>query len=451
MKKIYISGLGVILTLAAASQTGVIGKNSVLVVEKTCAAIQSTIDASATGTRIFLTDGDYMCNSNLTTRGKSIKLSGDKATRLVAQGAIGGLIYDYQSASSSIDISNITFDVNNVSNVSGISTGIVQNITLKNVKVVNCKDIWCIKIGDLGGKSEVTILNSTIGTSTNSTYEALLLMNAQNCIVRNNTFTNLTQAPAAFGLYVGSTNCIIRNNYFTHNTIRDFYSSGADHFLYDSNVSVASTSAIVSAHGVQIFNTKNAIFSNNRMTGQNDGSSAGGGFLIYDYAVGLDGHDTSAWATTSDITIKNNIINKSYVGISMNSVAGDDKHYDKPRITITGNTIIDPLWKAIDIGAGNVAQNMTDIEISYNKVQGVTKVFDAGNFTINGMSTSSIRNVVIKGNTGLKSSAGGSSSCVYVRGASNVTITANNCTGVNKGSYSPIQIDASTTANIIIN
>jgi hypothetical protein len=451
MKKVYSIALGAIISLTIVNQYGIAGKYSTTVTEKTCTAIQNAINNAATGTTINLVSGDYICTSNINTKGKSTDIVGSTSTKLIAQGNIGGLIYDYSSASGTIKVSNITFDVNNQSSVSGISTGPAQKIILNNIKVINCKNIWCVKVGEIGPVSEFTMTNSTIGTSTNSTYESVLAVNVKNCLIKNNTFNNLTQAPAALALYVYSKNCVIKNNYFTDNTIRDFYSSGADHFLYDSNISTPKATTTITAHGVQIFNTTFATFSNNVMTGQNNGSDAGGGFLIYDWAVALDGHPIEQWATTTDITIINNKIIKSYVGVSMNCVSGGDKHYEKRNIVIKNNTIVDPLWKAIDIGCPNQAGKMTNIEITGNIATGTTRVFDGGNFSVTGQASSSISGVIIKKNTGLRSSAGGDSSCIYLSGVSNVTITGNNCTGVNKGSFAPIQVNANTTANIIIN
>lgn len=426
-------------------------RKQAIVIGSTCKDIQNTIHNSEAGTTVYL-NGEYTCDTKLQFNGKAIKLTGTKGTKLVAQGQIGGLIYDF-IPNSSVEITNIIFDVNSQSNVTGISLGAGVNVALKNITVTNCLDIWCIRTGELGAYGSLLMDNVTVSSSTNSTYEAVLVMNARYCLIQNNTFTNLTQSPASLALYVGTTQCVVRNNNYVNNTIRDFYSSGADSFIYDGNVTTPASSSPITARGVQIFNTKRAIFSNNTITGQNDGQSASGGFIIYDYNVGLDGHNTGQWATSSDIYIINNTINKSYSAVSIKSMYGDDKHYEKRNIVIKGNKIIDPLWKAIDIGAGDKYQDMANIEIVNNVVSGVTKVFDGGNFSITGggaSTSSSIRNVTVKGNVGLRSSAGGNSSCVFVTGAKNVIIEKNNCDGVGKGSFKDIEVNASTTSGVIV-
>jgi len=282
--------------------------------------------------------------------------------------------------------------------------------------------------------------NVTISSSTNATFEAVLVMNTSSCLIQNNTFTNLTQGPAALALYVGAKNCVVRNNNYANNTIRDFYSSGADTFLYTGNKTTASPNMPITARGVQIFNTRNAVFSRNEVEGQNDGQSASGGFIIYDYNVGLDGHNTGQWASSSNIIIENNIIDKAYSAVTMPCMPGDDKHHERRNIIIRNNTIIDPLWKAIDIGCPNKVAKMDNIVITGNIATGTTRVFDGGNFSITGQASSSITNIIIRNNTGLRSSAGGNSSCVFITGASNYTVKNNNCTGVAKGSYADIEI-----------
>lgn len=424
-------------------------RKQAIVIGSTCADIQEVISKSATGTTVYL-NGEYTCNTKINFNGKSIKLVGTKNTKLVAQGDIGGIIYDYGSQSQMIQIENIMLDVNKQSKVIGLALGASKNVYLKNIHITNCLDIWCSNIGSLDNKTNLYIDNVTVSSSTNSTYESMLLVNTQNCLVENSNFYNLTEGPASLAVYVGSSQCIIRNVKYSNNTIRDFYVSGADHIWYDNNKSSPASGTPITARGVQIFNTKFAVFSNNDITGQNDGQSASGGFIIYDYNVGLDGHNTSKWATTSDIYIINNTINKSYSAVSIKAMYGGDKHYEKRNIYIRGNKIIDPLWKAVDIGAGQIPQDMSNIEISGNIVTGETKVFTAGNFSITGASTSSIRNVIIKNNVGLRSSAGGDSSCIFVEGASNVIMEGNKCDGVGKGAFADIQVNASTTSNIII-
>lgn len=416
---------------------------------QTCGDIQNTINNSATGTTIYLVGAEYICDTKLQFNGKAMNLVGTNGTKLVAQGQIGGLIYDFV-ANPNVEVSGIIFDVNSQSNVTGISTGAGLNLVLRNITVTNCKDIWCIRIGDLGASSTLTMNKVTVSSSTNSTFESVLVMNTNICQITNNTFTNLTQAPAALALYVGATNCVVKNNHYASNTIRDFYSSGADNFVYTRNKTTASPNMPITARGVQIFNTRNAVFSWNDVEGQNDGYSASGGFIIYDYNVGLDGHNTGAWASSSNIIIENNIINKSYSAVSIPCMPGDDKHYEKRNIIIRNNIIIDPLWKAVDVGCPKNASNMTNIDIIGNRVQGTTKVFDGGNFSITGASSSSITNVTIRNNIGLRSSAGGNSSCIYLTGVSNVITKGNDCAGVAKGIYKDIEIDASTTASIII-
>lgn len=430
-------------TLATFAKTN---KTQALAYNKTCSSIQTLINNAATGSTVRI-NGDYVCDTKLTFN-KPIKLVGN--AKLIAEPNIGGIVYDFNNNQEEIIISGITFDVNNQPNVTGISFGANANVILRDITVTNCKDIWCVRLGDTGAPSSIRLNRITVSSSTNSTFESVLVMNTSSCLIQNNTFTNLTQGPAALALYVGAKNCTVRNNNYVNNTIRDFYSSGADTFLYTGNVSTAATSTLITAHGIQIFNTRNATFTNNILNGQNDGQGASGGFIIYDYNVGLDGHNTGAWATSSNIYIEGNTINKSYSAVSMPCVFGDDKHYEKQGIYIRNNTIIDPLWKAIDIGCPQKDSNMSDIVISGNIATGTTKVFTAGNFSLTGASTTSIRNVTITNNTGLQSSAGGDSSCIFIDGVSNVTISGNQCDGVSKGLFTPIQINASTTANIVL-
>jgi hypothetical protein len=442
--------LGGLFLIATANGYAKTNRKMSIVIGNTCTDIQNTINNSATGTTIYLT-GTYTCDVGLIPK-KDVRLlgTGTSTTRLVAQKDIGGIVYDYGANTGLVEIAKMTLDVNKQSKVVGIAYGAGKNFYLHDIEITNCLDIWCGNLGNLGTSGRLIMDRVTVSSSTNATYEGVLVTNMSGCLIQNNLFTNLTQGPAALALYVGTANCVVRNNNYANNTIRDFYSSGADNFLYTGNKTTASPDMPITARGVQIFNTRNAIFSRNYIEGQNNGQAASGGFIIYDYSVDLDGHSTGAWATSSNIIIENNIINKSYSGVSMPCVYGDDKHYEKSNIIIRNNTIIDPLWKAVDIGCPNKTAKMDNITITGNVATGTTRVFDSGNFSITGQASSSITNVVISNNTGLRSSAGGNSSCVFIAGASGITLKGNKCDGVSKGTFSPIQIDASTTNNVII-
>ena len=444
---------------------------------KTCAGIQSAINRSATGTTIFLPPGVYDCAAGgaLSFMGKSQRLIGAGASTTIirANGVTGGIIYDYFSTDtdpskrSGIEIAGITFDVNNTSNISAIQIASSENLNIHDIRVVNNQDIWAVLLGSIGGvlgseteadydasaSKGLKFNDNEVAYSRFGTNEGVLCVNCRNYQINGNYFHDNTQGPAALAVYVGSKNGVISGNVFSSSTIKSFYSSGVDGYVFSNNITTQATGTI--SGGIQVFNTKNATIENNILNGTNNGSSANGGISIYDYSVKLDGHNMLDWATTTDIHIRNNEINNFYYGVQMGAVSGGDKHYEKSNIFIERNTFSNGLWSAIQIGtsgssANDSTQNIKNVHIIGNTEVGPNSVFDVGVINITGSTTNPnlVRDIFVYDNKATRSLAGSNSAGINISGVNSLRYGNNHVEGTAKGTWSDIQIGTESTSTI---
>lgn len=473
-KNLWVNGTSTLATTTTSVLNGVIVVDGVRYA-KTGAGIQSALTANALrgGGEVYIPKGVYIFNSDdsLSFFGAPTKLTcaGASTTILQANTVTGGIIYDYFGEDTdpnlrpNIEISGCTFDVNYKSNVSAIQFGSNNNLAIHHNTILHVKDVWGVAIGSIGGQlgsetpSDYATTSSRgarfefneVASSTFGTHEGVLCVNCRDYSISHNYFHNLTQGAAAFAVYMGSTNGVITNNIVASSSIKSFYSSGADHYTLSNNTFYNAENVFPGSH-IQIFNTTFAHVHDNIMVGENNGSSGSGGILIYDYATKIDGHNTTQWATTSNISIDGNIFHSGYYGVVITDIsAGSNKHYEKHDIDISNNQFIDTLWKPVDISVTGAEPTLKlyNIFIHDNKMASTSKLFSGGSYNISGSSTNPqlIRNIYLYNNSATTSTAGGNSAGIYIDGADTVKVYENNVTGTGRGSWDDIEITGNVT------
>ena len=307
------------------------------------------------------------------------------------------------------------------------------------------------KIFSIVRSTNLRFNNNTVASSTNGTHESFLCVNCRDYQIKDNYFFNLTEGPAAFAIYGYSKNGVISGNRVASSSIKAFYSSDVDSFLFTNNILSYADGAFPGAH-IQIINTTHAQFIDNTLNGSSDGISGAGGFTIYDYSVPLDGHNFAYHPTTTDITIKNNKINKAYNAITMSTVSGTDKHYEKHNIIIDDNKCTDVLFSCVQINLSGNTTNVSKIFITNNKDFGSSEVFDQGAITIRGSATNTamLSDFEVSGNYVTRSTAGGNSSGIYIDGVSNGRVFNNFTENTGKGAYADIEMSATSTSGVFV-
>lgn len=130
--------------------------------------------------------GTYKISNPLIIK-NSIKLVGYGQSTVLQEttgAGNGGIIYqDATHSVSNSSIENLVLDCNNETNCSGIQIYNFNNLTLRNVQVINVKGVWGAKLGNYAtsessSKSTYLYLHDfTINGVSSTTLEAMIIVN----------------------------------------------------------------------------------------------------------------------------------------------------------------------------------------------------------------------------------------------------------------------------------
>ncbi len=185
-------------------------------------AIQNAITATASSNQeLFFPTGTYLITGTLTAGSLTVIFGeGIDKSILKKTTASSGHILDILGTSQKydIEISDLTFDVNNID--SGIVAEYVTNFSVRRCKFKTMA-LWGIHVGVQNGADSVirntrVILEDCVFENGTSTYEHFLIYNAQDVVVSGCSFKTGASA-IGIGIYQNLERITIENSYFSLN------------------------------------------------------------------------------------------------------------------------------------------------------------------------------------------------------------------------------------------
>lgn len=196
--------------------------------------LQRAIDNALPGQQIILQQGNYNIGNTILGR-TGISLTGrGKVTLKKKNGSTGHIMY-FDTPSMNVEITGIAFDSNAID--SGIWFENVENIRVDECHFYN-HPWWGLVIGTKNNKSKKTynkniVINNCIFEKSSQTYEHVLILNTDNVIVSNSSFSDSADG-IGIGVYQNACNILIKECSFFRIKTASYYSLSCRSIRYEN-------------------------------------------------------------------------------------------------------------------------------------------------------------------------------------------------------------------------